>query len=291
MDDIAYLRRGATTLLRNALAKGGIADEGAALQLAQRLEEACARAAAEGLGRSAGLDKQRYVQIYGGLSEALPKGYGEFLEATLAAQVADGRVPAEEAAAARVYEAHKCIDERKTIRALFYGLLAKDPRFDDPTRRDYAVRIEKGCYNAAIARCADSAEAYQRQWTSPMFVNVYSARCGLVAANIDPGGRIVQGVQGGAWALDRLATQAWAPEALGGMTESELCPEAGKAERAEVLLRLDQKVDEKTSTLFACPKCHKRNHTYRLVQIGGADEPSTFMCTCKECGTNYEGRG
>jgi DNA-directed RNA polymerase subunit M/transcription elongation factor TFIIS len=99
----------------------------------------------------------------------------------------------------------------------------------------------------------------------------------------------VQGVEEGTWALDRLASGVWPPEDLGAMSAAELCPRAGQAERDEVRRRLDQKVCEKTSALFACPRCHKRNHTYRQVQIGSGDEPSTFMCTCKECGNNYEG--
>lgn len=275
-----HLRRGVQTLLRSALADGGV-EEAACDDLAKGLEEACMQAARG--------ERQTYAAIYGGLRQALTKKYGEFLEATLAAQIADGRVAAADAATAEVYEAHTQVDPRRQSRGLFYEILAHDDRFDDAKRRDYATRMERGCYNAAIARCAESADAYQRQWSSPMFVNVYSGRCGLVSANVDPTGSVARGTEGGSWALDRLASGAWLPESLGAMTETELCPHAGKAERDEVMRRLNQKVDEKTSSLFACPRCHKRNHTYRQVQIGSGDEPSTFMCTCKECGQNYEG--
>jgi hypothetical protein len=173
------------------------------------------------------------------------------------------------------------------IQALFCRLLTRAGRFDDATCRDHAARAERGCYNAAISHCAEAP--YKRQWDSPMFLNVYSARCGLVAANIDPAGAVVRDTRGGTWALDQLASGAWAPELLGSKTAAELCPQAGASERDEVQRRLNQKVDEKTSALFTCPRCHRRNHTYRQVQIGGGDEASTFMCTCKVCGQNYEG--
>jgi hypothetical protein len=203
-----------------------------------------------------------------------------------------GRAPRAGAGTAEVYEAHAEVGPRQRARALFYSVLARDPRFDsaaDKVRREYACQIERGCYNATIGRCVSSADSYRRQWDSRMFVSVYSARCGLVSANIDPAGTVVRSVEGGSWALDRLASGAWCPEALGAMSATELCPQAGKAERDSVMRRCNQTIEEKTSSLFACPRCHKRNHTYRQLQIGASDEISTFMCTCKECGENYEG--
>lgn len=276
------LRAGVTTMLKNALIKGGASE---AEMLAVRLEEAC-YAQAQLFGTTSPAD---YMATYDGLSRALPEKYGDFLEATLAAHIANGQVTPENAATPEVYEAHLSVDPRLRMRSHFYEILARDARFSDQKRRDYATRIERGCYNASILRCIESAESYRRQWDSPMFRNVYSSRCGIISANIDPLGSVVQGVEGGTWALDCLASGERPPEDLGAMSAAELCPRAGQAERDEVKLRLDQKVCEKTSALFACPRCHGRNHTYRQVQIGSGDEPSTFMCTCKECGNNYEG--
>jgi DNA-directed RNA polymerase subunit M/transcription elongation factor TFIIS len=287
--EVAQLRSGVRTLITMALQKG--LPDGAASgipALAATLEQACLDAA-----QAAGPDyRTQYAAVYSGLVKGLPIEYGDFLEATLALQILDGRVPPVAATDPSVYEAHTRIEPRQRVRALFYAVLARDDRFDsdaDAKRRDYASLIERGCYNATISHCVDSADSYRRQWDSEMFVAVYSARCGLVSANIDPAGTVVLGVEGGSWALDRLAAGEWEPEALGRMTATELCPQAGKAVRDKVNKRINQKIEEKTSALFACPRCHKRNHTYRIVQIGSGDEPSTFMCTCKECGQNYEG--
>ena len=284
-----HLRVGVRSLLEKALWEGLPAADAAAVRaLAESLEAETFAAAQAGGGDY----RTCYAATYSGLCRALPEPYGDFLEATLAAQVADGRIELASVATAAVYEAHAEVGPRQRARALFYDVLAQDSRFDsaeDGMRREYATQIERGCYNAAISRCISSADSYCRQWDSRMFVSVYSARCGLVSANIDPAGTVVRSVEGGSWALDRLASGAWSPEALGAMSATELCPQAGKAERDAVLHRLNQKVEEKTSSLFACPRCHKRNHTYRQIQIGSGDEPSTFMCTCKECGENYEG--
>jgi hypothetical protein len=284
--EIIHLRKGVRVLLGMALQKAlGAASEVNVPEVASELEEAC-------LGAAQMRDRTYrplYASTYNGLIKAIPEPYGDFLESTLAEHIADGRLAPAEAATAAVYDAHHSIEPRQKIRALFYSILAQDPRFDGERLRDYASRIERGCYNAAIQRCIDSADSYRRQWDSPMFVAVYSGRAGLVSDNTDPSGTVIKNVEGGSWALDRLAEGIWQPESLGGMSASELCPLAGKSERDTVNKRINQKIAEKTSALFACPRCHKRNHTYRQVQIGAGDEPSTFMCTCKECGENYEG--
>ncbi|GFR89424.1 transcription factor SII homolog [Elysia marginata] len=287
--ETAQLRAGVRTLIDKTLRKSlPVNEHGRVPGLAGSLEQASFDAA-----QYAGTDHwSRYATIYNGLIKALPERYGDFLEDTLAGHIASGRMTEAEATAAETYEAYTQHNPRRQGRALFYSILSQDPRFDAPReekRRSFASEIERGCYNAAIARCVNSADAYHRQWSSPMFVAVYSARVGLVSANIDPAGSVLQNVESSTWALDKLAEGEWRPEALGAMTDTELCPQAGQAERDKVHTRINQKINEKTSSFFACPRCRKRNHTYRQIQVRSADEISTFMCTCKECGENYEG--
>jgi DNA-directed RNA polymerase subunit M/transcription elongation factor TFIIS len=283
-DSWKWFRIGVRSIITQALRKGGVGDDVKRKKVSTELEKACF-SVCKGA-------KPEYVKLYGSLCKVLPKKTGAFLDATLAVKVARGDVAVEEAIDPSVHEEMQKKDPRKVCRALFYEILAQDTRFDsdnDQKRREYATSIERGCYNAALERCDTSPDSYRRQWTSEMFVNVYSAYCGRVSSNIDPRGLVMKRVEGGSWALDCLAEGKWQPEDLGAMTATQLCPMAGKKERDEIMHRQNQKVEEKTSSLFACPRCHKRNHTYRQVQIGAGDEPSTFMCTCKECGENYQG--
>lgn len=183
-------------------------------------------------------------------------------------------------------------DPRDRGCAIFHSILAGDARaaaLGETWLHNCAKELERGCYNSAIEQCITSADSYRRQWDSHMFVSVYSSRLGTVASNLDPNGLVAAHVAGTLSAFDRLVSGEWQPFDLGAMAAVDLCPEATAAVRAKVDRRVNQKIDEKTSTYFACPRCKKRNHTYRLVQIGSGDEPSTFMCTCKECGEHYEG--
>jgi DNA-directed RNA polymerase subunit M/transcription elongation factor TFIIS len=267
--------------------------------LGAKLEEECHAAAlnSAGLGNDSAEAAQTYARAYHGLWRALPEPFGQFLEAPLALHLIDGRVEAAEAVTPRVYEACQEVGPRVKARALLHSLFSADRRFEPEFCRSCAREIEQGAYQASLRHCRDSEDSYQRQWDCEMFVNVYSARIGSIAANLDPFGSVGRALGGspeggkeGAWLPDRLLSGDVAPAALGGMSEEELCPSAGAAERALVARRLGQKVEEKTSTMFRCPRCKQRRHTYRQVQIGAADEPSTIMCTCLNCGENFEGR-
>ena len=159
---------------------------------------------------------------------------------------------------------------------------------------DVARRLERGCYNRALDLCKESADNHKRRWDSEMFVAVYSGRAATLLANLDCDGGVASHLGGGGappHALAKILAGEWHPQALGAMTADQLCPQAGEAERSLIGRRSLQKVAEKVSSLFSCPQCRARRCTYRQVQIGAADEPSTFMCTCLACGANFEGRG
>lgn len=277
-----HLRDGVVVLLARSMQSGK--PEPWAFKLARLLEAECVASSA--LSHNAYED---YMGRFSGLRAAMTESYGDCLETTIVDLLVKGIMSPAMAVTPKVYEFHTQIGPRSLYRARFYEILAKDARFEG-TRTAVARELERGCYNAALEKCNASADSYTKQWNCPMFVNVYSGRCGLVSANLDPTGMVAKGLaDNSSWALDRLASGAWLPEVLGAMSAMELCPQAWAAERAQISRRLNQKVEEKTSSLFACPYCHKRNHTYRQIQIGSGDEPSTFMCTCKECGENYEG--
>lgn len=190
---------------------------------------------------------------------------------------------------------------RDDIRDLFVGCLdrcsAAPGAFEESGQgslADVARRLERGCYNRALEQCKESADNHKRRWDSEMFVAVYSGRVATLLANLDCDGGVASHLgDGGAppHALAKILAGEWHPLALGAMTADQLCPQAGEAERSLIGRRSLQKVAEKVSSLFSCPQCRARRCTYRQVQIGAADEPSTFMCTCLACGTNFEGRG
>lgn len=159
-----------------------------------------------------------------------------------------------------------------------------------PRALEMARTIDMSCYNAAVQASRDSEQPLLRQWTSQPFVEIYSTRCGVISSHLNPDSSVCRAY--GATLLPRLYAGDILPAALGYMKEPELCPQATANERAEIARRLVQKVEEKSSKLFKCPHCEKRNCKWTEVQKRSLDEAADYNCICLEkgCGHSFNGK-
>jgi DNA-directed RNA polymerase subunit M/transcription elongation factor TFIIS len=159
--------------------------------------------------------------------------------------------------------------------------------------RDLALRhakqIEQSCFNEVIRICKASNTIYARCWESESFVNLYSIRCGAVNAHLRAAGSVDKKYT--TQLVRRLYAGELPPGALGTMSERDLCPEAAQAERDEIDMRNRQKLVKKTSTLYKCPSCGKRETEYEESQTRSLDEGSTITCICMNptCGCVFNG--
>ena len=170
------------------------------------------------------------------------------------------------------------------IRRLFVRtLLHAAPEFAEnrALTLETAREIEISCYNAAVRTSISSEEPPRRQWDSPLFVDVYSTRCGTIAVFLDPGSAPCRAY--GATLARRLLAAAPVdglppirPDEVGNLSEKELCPRATEAERAEIKKRSEQKVVVKESNLFRCPHCgHAAARTSRCSGGASTRPPTT----------------
>lgn len=185
------------------------------------------------------------------------------------------------------------VDARAMLRRAFGDALAAgDPRYAaDPRRCAADARaVETACYNAAIRICKGSDDFLARRWASPAFVNVYSGRCGAVLPLLDPGSAPCRAY--GAALAAQIFDGVVRPDAVGAMSERELCPAASAAERDEIAARAAQRVDVKESSMFQCPHCRARRCTYQAVQRRALDEAADYVCVCLApgCGRRFTGR-
>jgi len=285
------LRSGGRTLIEQGIVRSGVRAPGGTSGFAARIEAALYEGAP---------DREAYVRSYAGVSRALPKPFGEFLEGSLAEFVADGRLSLDDLCACEVADSYLDVtpgpegtfgDPRRRMRGALYAALKSEPRLGEGGAQDFAARIERSCYNAAIERCVESERPVRRLWNDPEFVTVYNARVGVVLSNLDPESSVVR--LHGSWAFEQLLAGEFSPDAVGGMEASELCPRASEEVRAEIRLRSQQKVVAKESRLFRCPACKARRHTVpgTGTQMAAGDEASTYMLSCLECGERFEGKG
>lgn len=172
----------------------------------------------------------------------------------------------------------------------------------------FSKYIIKGCYNVTIQKCISSKTLYIRQWNSPIFLNIFNARAGIVMANLDLNGQIYKNIDGGKYAstiildiyklipkdiekkLHILEKNDHINQLLinvGKMTSTELCPKSSEHENTIIKLRLNQPMPERTSVMFKCPRCKLSNCSYRMAQIAASDESQTALCRCNECGHKF----
>jgi DNA-directed RNA polymerase subunit M/transcription elongation factor TFIIS len=149
-----------------------------------------------------------------------------------------------------------------------------------------ASRIERSCYNKAIDQCKSSSESYVRQWDSSMWINVYSAKTGIIFTYIDPESTVVKKYGN---IIYKILSNEINMDDIGYMSEHELCPIANEHIRADITRRMNQKVEVKTTNMFKCPKCGTRDAEYKEVQLRGIDEPTTYKCKCNKCKTQFNG--
>jgi DNA-directed RNA polymerase subunit M/transcription elongation factor TFIIS len=183
-------------------------------------------------------------------------------------------------------------DSRDVIRRTFAATLmrAANAYRDDRTRvLADAHAIEQSCYNAVVRTSKQSEDPPRRQWDSPAFVDMYSARCGKIDIQLDPTSSTCNAY--GATIVPRLLDGTLQACDIGDATSFELCPAATVAERAEIAKRSEQKVKGKVSNLFKCPRvqCGARESVYQEVHTRGLDEAADYFCKCIPCGFRFKG--
>lgn len=226
-----------------------------------------------------------YINKCNQLLDIINIQYGYFNHDTISNRYITGKMTVKEV----IYFDINSIDTnpRIIIKKLLISILIKNINKSEEEVLRIAEEIEKGCYNYVIKLSKQSETPPCRHWNSPLFLEMYSNRCGIVCNLLSPdsnscivyGNTLLQDIIDGSIDLSLI----------GSMTEKELCSQSIQKEKDEIALRSEQHVVEKESNLFKCPKCHERRVTYREVQLRAADEAADFICKCINCNHTFKG--
>jgi len=138
-------------------------------------------------------------------------------------------------------------------------------------------RIERGCYNKVINQCA--ACGILCAWTERKFAERYSAECYRIVVNLDPKSSV-----GSTYLGESILKGAIDANELSNMSNYELNPSCSAAERDEISLRNEQKVEQKVSKAYTCAKCGGKETTMKKYQGRAADEDVNISIRCVNCG-------
>ena len=183
------------------------------------------------------------------------------------------------------------MDPRDIIRRMFIkslctiGIIYSE---DKPRVLRVANLIEVSCYNAVIRMSKVAEYPLQRQWSSPLFLDMYSSRCGTINEHIST--TSLTHAAYGPICIDRLLNRVLLPSALGSLNVVDICPAATAVERDEIAFRSKQKINQKESNMFSCPNCGVRRCVYTEVQRRALDEAPDYLCNCLQCGKRFKGQ-
>ncbi len=290
------LRSGALSIFEQELAPHG------GTHLAAELEQA--------LYAHSIAHKQYYGSLLGPMRN-LGIQYGDHPNDMLAYQLCRGVKSAAEVVAAAMTLRMPELDPRDKIRRMLtktlvetcraggksYKPMSGAPNTESIDMIDMARAIEVACFNNAIRASKESEDLFRRQWDSPNFVDIYSTRCGTINGILSHNSMTCREYDPAVSIFYRLFLPHDDPdfisaEALGNMTEKQLCPGSFEAERREIARRSIQEVKEKESNLFRCPHCGERKSSYREVQKRSLDEAPDYKCVClnPKCGRRFKGQ-
>jgi DNA-directed RNA polymerase subunit M/transcription elongation factor TFIIS len=136
-----------------------------------------------------------------------------------------------------------------------------------------STNIEIGTYNYSIQQASE--KKIVKQWTNPMFCELYLSKMRSLLYNITP----------------ELISSLEEPHLIAFKPTYELKPEKWK----DMMYRKEKREEHLfsntlavTTTDFTCFKCKKNQCTYFQLQTRSADEPMTTFVTCVNCENRWK---
>lgn len=137
-----------------------------------------------------------------------------------------------------------------------------------------AARLETGCIKYAHAKCAECGTAAIDFSDNSIFTRHYS----------DAVYKIVDFLRDSNCELARAILERKIELADVAPTNIlPLCPSIMRAERADIAARREQKIVQRTSSAYPCPKCAQRLVTLQEQQFRRPDEPPALVISCTFC--------
>lgn len=129
-----------------------------------------------------------------------------------------------------------------------------------------ALQLEFGCRKATLDIMTSSSSNY---------TSVYSSISYRIADLLrDPKCELILAILEGRIQARQVAL----------IKQEIICPSILLAERREMELRRQQKLELKTSSVHVCKKCNKRETLVREIQTRSSDEAPTLAIQCASCG-------
>jgi len=172
---------------------------------------------------------------------------------------------------------------RRVILLLIANILEKKRIFklkNKEIQDNIIISIEKSCYEETIKK-ADELLIYQ-SWDNEKYSYLYYLYSNKVTKNLDSESEVQSD-----YLINLILSESVDITKIASMSSEELCPEKSKNIKESLDKRNNQKINIKTSTLYKCKNCGKKEVTIKSVQIRALDEAASLSITCVFCQYNW----
>lgn len=145
---------------------------------------------------------------------------------------------------------------------------------------DMIIAIEKSCYDHSVEIA--EYELLTPDFSVLAFEHLYRTRIMRITKNLDWESEV-----GDDYLAMGLLQGKIDPTTVSKLDNKELSPLKNEKLINNLNERLNQKVTVKTSSLYKCRQCGKKETTVRSVQMRSLDEPSTLIISCVFCGYKW----
>lgn len=137
--------------------------------------------------------------------------------------------------------------------------------FEDNGAGTWTDALTKHAYNHAIT-CANK-NGIISAWSNEQFTALYSSFCFYIISNME---KIVLALNSSKLNINDVCTT----------DITEIDPDIYKNEKNTIALKLEQKIEERYSNRYACPKCKMHKIKIEERQTAALDEISKFFKIC-----------
>ncbi len=176
-----------------------------------------------------------------------------------------------------VYEDDKYNDLRRGY-LLLIGTLINEYIVDGDINDhiDMIIDIEKSCYDHSV-------EVAEYELLSPdfeivSFQNLYRTKVMRITKNLDVNSEV-----GDEHLATSLLDGSIDPKMVSKLSNKDLSPMRNQKLVDALNDRLNQKITVKTSSLYRCRQCGKRETTVRSAQLRALDEGQSILIQCQFC--------
>lgn len=138
------------------------------------------------------------------------------------------------------------------------------------------IAIELSCYNRTLTESNELLII--QEWTNPKFEFLYRANVSRITKNLDYESEVNDN-----YLINQILNNNINIDNIANLSTIELCPIKSKNIIDKLYERSQQKLTFKTSSMYKCKNCGKKEVTMQEIMMRSLDEGTNFSLQCNWC--------